>query len=140
MLRPLLVAPTPLASPPCASRSRRERRFWALGAVGLAVDRRVALRCKPLEKTLREQAQQIASDKAALRLGPGGLESVVPDTERQQLAKEADTLSPFRRGVIFAAFLLLFGGLQDGLLGDAFLFGKGMRWLCGASLHVRTCT
>ncbi|CAL1153653.1 unnamed protein product [Cladocopium goreaui] len=73
--------------------------------------RRTAMRS---EKTLREQAEQIASDRAALRMGPGGLESVVPQAEREQLAQQADTLSPFRKGVIFAAFLLLFGGFQDG--------------------------
>lgn len=66
------------------------------------------------QKTLREQAEEIASDRAALRIGPGGIESVVNEAERTQLAKEADTLSPFRKSVIFAACLLLFGGFQDG--------------------------
>lgn len=65
-------------------------------------------------KTLREQAEQIANDQAALRMGSGSLESVLPQAEREKLAREADTLSPFRKGVIFFAFLLLFGGLQDG--------------------------
>lgn len=112
---PMLVAPLlpPAPSAACRGRPAPDRRApLALGAVvGLAVERRLALRCQP---SLRERAEQIAKDRAALRIGPGGIESVVGEVERQQLAQEADTLSPFRRGVIFAAILLLFGGLQDG--------------------------
>ncbi|CAJ1409176.1 unnamed protein product [Effrenium voratum] len=77
--------------------------------------RRVLRRAGPeAPVTLREQAQQLASDQAALRMGSGGLESVVPEDERKQLEKKADTLEPFRKGVILAACLLLFGALQDG--------------------------
>ena len=61
---------------------------------------RTALRS---EKTLREQAEQIASDRAALRMGPGGLENVVSQAGVEKKTKNGCDRK--KQKVIFAAFL-----------------------------------
>jgi len=62
---------------------------------------------------MREQAELLVSDRKALRIGNGDLESLISEEEREKMTEKADTLEPYRQYVLFAAFGLILGAGND---------------------------
>ncbi|CAE7577366.1 unnamed protein product [Symbiodinium sp. CCMP2592] len=111
--------PASEVAPQCPVQQDQGRCWRLLGSVLVtaactkaARAQRVRRLCKPVQ-TMREQAELLVSDRKALRIGNGDLESLISEEEREKMTEKADTLEPYRQYVLFAAFGLILGAGND---------------------------
>ncbi|CAE7912841.1 unnamed protein product, partial [Symbiodinium necroappetens] len=114
------AVPASEIAPQCPVQQDQGRCWRLLGSVLVSAAvctkatraQRVRRLCKPVT-TMREQAELLVSDRKALRIGNGDLESLISEEERETMTQKADTLQPYRQYVLFAAFGLILGAGND---------------------------